>query len=64
MVTEPDFAYRINPFSPDSAESKIDKLWKSIAQQLSNGHTLRFCTWSKKLENFVSPKVSLWESKG
>ena len=29
-----------------------------------NGHTLGFCTWSQKLENFVSPKVSLWESKG
>ena len=22
-----------------------------------NGHTLGFCTWSQKLENFVSPKV-------
>ena len=28
-----------------------------------NGLTLGFCTWSQKLENFVSPKVSLWESK-
>ena len=30
----------------------------------TNGHTLGFCTWSQKLETFVSPKVSLWESKG
>ena len=30
----------------------------------TNGHTLGFCTWRQKLENFVSPKVSLWESKG
>ena len=29
-----------------------------------NGHTLGFCTWSQKLEYFVSPKVSLWQSKG
>ena len=31
-----------------------------------NGHTLGFCTWSQKLENFVSPKVSLsgWMSQG
>ena len=29
-----------------------------------NGHTLEFCTWIQKLENFVSAKVSLWESKG
>ena len=29
-----------------------------------NGHTLGFCTWSQKLENFVSAKISLWESKG
>ena len=29
-----------------------------------NGHTLGFCTWNQKLENFVSHKVSFWESKG
>ena len=29
-----------------------------------NGHTLGFCTWSQNIENFVSPKLSLWESKG
>ena len=29
-----------------------------------NGHTLGFCTWSQKLENFVWRKVSPLESKG
>ena len=29
-----------------------------------NGHTLGFCPWNQKLENFVSSKVSLWESNG
>ena len=28
-----------------------------------NGHTLELCPWNQKLENFVSPKVSLWQSK-
>ena len=29
-----------------------------------NSHILGFCTWSQKLDNFVSHKVTLWESKG
>ena len=29
-----------------------------------NGHTLGFCPQNQKLDNFVSPKVSLWELKG
>ena len=29
-----------------------------------NGHTIEFYQWNQKLENYVSPKVSLWESKG
>ena len=28
-----------------------------------NGHILGFCPWNQKLENFVSPRVSLWKSK-
>ena len=30
----------------------------------TNGHTLGFCPYNQKLENVLSPKVSLWDSKG
>ena len=64
----------------DSAKSKIVKFskittWVKLNDKQHhskvllnsfpmNGHTLGFCTWSQKLKDFVSPKVSLWESKG
>ena len=40
---------------------RVDKQLNSFP---INGHTLGFCPWNQKLENFVSPKVSLRESKG
>ena len=65
----------LNPFTPESAKSKIDKFskianWVKLKNKQHhskvllnsfpmNGHTLGFCTWSQKLENFISPKVSL-----
>ena len=64
-----------NPLTPDSAESKL-RNFPRIASRIElkskvllnsfpmNGHTLGFCPQNQKLENFVSPKVSLWESKG
>ena len=70
----------INPFSSDDAKSKIVKFskitsWaKSKNKQHSikalfngfpmNGHNLAFSPYKQKLENFASPKVSLWELKG
>ena len=67
----------INPFTLGSAKSKIDKIKKWVklnnkqnhSQVLLNGfpmndHTLGFCSQNQKLGNFVSPTISLWESKG
>ena len=70
----------INPFTSDSAKSKIDKFskitnWVKLKNKQHhskvllnsfpmNGRTLGFCTWSQKLGDFVSPKVSFRESKG
>ena len=61
------------PFTPDSAKSKIDKLEEIESNQHhskvrlnsfpTKGHTVGFCPWNKKLENYVSPNVSLGESK-
>ena len=70
----PTVLYSLNPFNPDSAKSKTDKFFKIInwVKQHSevlldsfpmNGHTLGFCSQNQKLANFVSPKVSLWESR-
>ena len=65
-------------FTAENTKSKIDtfskiKNWVKLKnkQQLSTAQQL-FNEWShfrvlymeSKLENFVSPKVSLWESKG
>ena len=73
-----DACCTLNPFTPDRAKSKIDKFCKitnwvklTTKQHHSkvllnsfpmNGHTLGFCPQNQKLENFVSPKVSHWES--
>ena len=60
------------PFTPNSAESNIDKIskitnWVKNKQQHikvppnsfpMNGHTLGFCPQNQKLENFASPKVT------
>ena len=70
----------LNLFTPDSAKSKIEKFPKIInwvksktkkchsKEQFNsfpmNGHTLEFCPWNRKLKNFVSYNVALWESKG
>ena len=64
--------FPFNPFSPDSANSQIDKFSKNTNWEKSktkqhhskvllnsfpmNGHTLEFCS--------QTPEVSLWESKG
>ena len=71
----------LNPFTPDRANSKIDKfcqnyklgkIKKKNRQHHSkvllnnfpiNGHTLGFCLYKQNVETFVSPKVSLCESK-
>ena len=60
----------IHRFTPDGAKSKSDTISKINCKVMlnsfpMNGHTLGFCPWNQKLENFVSPKVkvSLWESK-
>ena len=65
----------LNPFTPNTAKSKVDNWLKLKNKQHRskvllnsfpmNGRTLGFfCPQNKKLENFVSPEVSLWESKG
>ena len=74
------FVVFFNPFTPDSAMSKIDQFskitnWVKLKTKQhhskvlpnsfqTNGHALGFCSWNQKLENFVSSKVSLWESQG
>ena len=73
-----DLSSDLFPFTLDNTKSKTDKFskisnWGKLKNKHSkvllnsfpmNGHTLGFCTWSQNLENFVSPKVSLSESKG
>ena len=70
----------INPFTSHSAKSKIDKFskitnWVKINCKTNsttvlrnsfpmNGRTWGLCPQNQKLENYRSPKDSLWESKG
>ena len=63
-----------NSFTPDSAKSKIDKFskitnWVNLKNKPQRHSKVQLSNeWSHfsvlSMENFVSPKVSLWESKG
>ena len=75
-----DYICWLNPFTPDSAKSKIDKFstitnWVKMKKKqhhnkvllrsfpMNGDHTLALCPQNKKLEHFVSPKVSLLRVK-
>ena len=78
MTVNNDFTQSsyLNPFIPDSEKTKSDKFskvtdWEKLKNKQHhskvlpmNSHTLGFYPQNQKLENFVSPKVSPWESKG
>ena len=59
-----------NPFTPNSAKSKIDKFskitnWVKLKKKSTivlSGQTFGFCLQNKKLENFVSSKGNSWWS--
>ena len=73
------FGRNINHFTLDIAKSKIDKFsnianWQKLTNKQIhckvvlnsfpvNGHTLGFFPYNQRIENFVLPKVSPWESK-